>query len=453
MPSVILFTLALLFLAASFRIGFYYYIAYFFIIAAILSRLWVDGAARALELRRIFVDHAFLDEAVRIRLEAVNKSRLPIPWVRVHDRLPARLTPLDAFRAVISLRPRESRSLEYALDARWRGYYPLGPVTVTVGDVFGFRQRVLTTERSHYLTVYPKIVPLSELGLPSRSPLGHLRTHQVMYEDPARVIGVRDYIRGDSLRKINWKVSAALGKLQVKTHEPAITLETALFLNLNAQEYDLSYVEPATEFAIVVAASLASHLAELRQPVGLVTNARDPAATPEDAEEEDELEEDAGDPTSAAVARQDGSGKGAGAPVARQEGAESPDLRMRAAEPQVPPTVVPPGKGRAHLMRILEVLARAEAKGTIPIADLLKAQAARLPWGSTIIIITWGRAPGLLDTLLALRRANFNPVLVLVRFGQRDTYSTEVRAMAIPVHEVRKEEDIDVFRPRALATA
>lgn len=446
MPSVILFTLALLFLAASFRIGFYYYIAYFFIIAAILSRLWVDRAARALELRRILVDHAFLDEEVRIRLEAVNKSRLPIPWVRVHDRLPARLTPLDAFRAVISLRPRESRSLEYALDARWRGYYPLGPVTVTVGDVFGFRQRVLTTERSHYLTVYPKIVPLSELGLPSRSPLGHLRTHQVMYEDPARVNGVRDYIRGDSLRKINWKVSAALGKLQVKTHEPAITLETALFLNLNAQEYDLSYVEPATEFAIVVAASLASHLAELRQPVGLVTNARDPAAAPEDAEEEDELEEDA-------RGRTDGGGTSAGAPGARQEGRESPDPRMRTAEPQVPPIVVPPGKGRAHLMRILEVLARAEAKGTIPIADLLKAQAARLPWGSTIIIITWGRAPGLLDTLLALRRANFIPVLVLVRFGQRDTYSTEVRAMAIPVHEVRKEEDIDVFRPRALATA
>lgn len=446
MPSVILFTLALLFLAASFRIGFYYYIAYFFIIAAILSRLWVDRAARALELRRILVDHAFLDEEVRIRLEAVNKSRLPIPWVRVHDRLPARLTPLDAFRAVISLRPRESRSLEYALDARWRGYYPLGPVTVTVGDVFGFRQRVLTTERSHYLTVYPKIVPLSELGLPSRSPLGHLRTHQVMYEDPARVNGVRDYIRGDSLRKINWKVSAALGKLQVKTHEPAITLETALFLNLNAQEYDLSYVEPATEFAIVVAASLASHLTELRQPVGLVTNARDPAAAPEDAEEEDELEEDA-------RGRTDGGGTSAGAPGARQEGADSRDPRMRTAEPQVPPIVVPPGKGRAHLMRILEVLARAEAKGTIPIADLLKAQAARLPWGSTIIIITWGRAPGLLDTLLALRRANFIPVLVLVRFGQRDTYSTEVRAMAIPVHEVRKEEDIDVFRPRALATA
>ena len=104
--------------------------------------------------------------------------------------------------------------------------------------------------------------------------------------------------------------------------------------------------------------------------------------------------------------------------------------------------MVPPGKTRAHLMRILEVLARAEARGVEPFSQVLRRYTADLPWGCTIVAIAWGRSPGLQETLVALRRANFHVVLLLVRFGPPDDFLGTMRAQGIACQEIRGEEDV-----------
>lgn len=430
MPNLIVVALVLIFLAASFRIAFFYFVLYVFVLVAVLARLWVWQAWKHLEIRRDFDDHVFLDEVVPLHLRLTNTGRLPIPWVRVEDRLPSRLAAVDAYRAAVSLLPHETRVLEYRVKAVKRGYYPIGPLRVELGDVFGFHARELMTASPSYLTVYPKIVPLASLGLPSKSPFGSLKTHEIIYEDPARVVGVRDYTPGDSLRKVNWKVSAALGRLQVKKLEPAITLDTLLFLNLNLDEYDLAYADGASELAITVAASLVAHLAERRQPVGLISNGRDLAVPPDEAEEERP--------------------RGLSAPqpweIDRRGVDELGFATLQSLAPRERPSIaVPPGKGRAHLMRVLEALARAQVRPGQPLASLLRQQAVRLPWGSTVIVITWGRAFGLVEALLNLRRAGFNVVVVLVRFGLRDTFPAELAALGLQVHEVRSEENTTLF--------
>jgi uncharacterized protein (DUF58 family) len=358
MPNVLLVTAILVFLAASFRVSFFYFILYFFALAWLLARLWIWRAWRSLEISRQFDDHIFLGETARLRLRVANTGRLPIPWVRVEDRLPQRLTGSvasmvargeaatgDAFRAVVSLLPREERTLEYSVPGSRRGYYPIGPMQVVLGDVFGFYTRSMSTAAPSYLTVYPKIVPLERLGLPSKIALGTRRTQQILYEDPARVVGVRDYTRGDSLRKVNWKVSAALGRLQVKKLEPAITLDTLVFLNLNLEEYDLAYAEGASELAITVAASLCTHLSEQRQPIGLVSNGRDRGVP-----DEEDPEYDGPRGLSARLPWE----------VDRRGVDELGFATPESVAPRERPAIaVPPGKGRTHLMRVLESLARA----------------------------------------------------------------------------------------------
>ena len=350
MPNLLLIGVVLVFFAASFRISFFYYILYFFIIVALLARFWIWRAWRTLEIRRDFDDHAFLDETVTLRLRVRNGGRLPLPWVRVEDRLPTRLGALrtgrgeglagrDAYRAVVSLLAGETRTLEYSVHAARRGYYPIGPLSVDLGDVFGFYGRSLRTAMPAFLTVYPRIVSLEQLGLPSKSPFGSLRTTEIIYEDPSRVSGVRDYFRGDSLRKVNWKVSAALGRLQVKTYEPAITLDTMLVLNLDQEEYDLAYADGAMELAITTAASLANHLAGLRQPFGLLSNGRDAAARYRSADARRAAPPSP--PPGAAAAAADDPGPGGG----RGRRAGGPPRAER------PPAVGgrPPGRGGAGL--------------------------------------------------------------------------------------------------------
>ena len=90
---------------------------------------------------------------------------------------------------------------------------------------------------AQYLTVYPRIVALNSIQIPSRSPQGTMRHTQPIFEDPTRVLGKREYVAGDSLRRVDWKSTAVTGRLQVKLFEPAISLETLIFLNLNAEDY------------------------------------------------------------------------------------------------------------------------------------------------------------------------------------------------------------------------
>ena len=77
---------------------------------------------------------------------------------------------------------------------------------------------------------------------------------------------------------MDWKTSARIGPLQVRRYEPAIALETAIFLNLDAGDYHQPERHHATELGIIIAASIAVHLVEKRQAVGLLTNGYDPLA-------------------------------------------------------------------------------------------------------------------------------------------------------------------------------
>jgi len=435
-PNVVFVGAVLVFLAASFRISFFYFVLYFFILAWVLARVWVWRAWRALEISRHFEDHVFLGETAPLRLRLKNAGRLPIPWVRIEDKLPQRLATTDAFRAVVSLFPNEDRTLHYSLEARRRGYYPVGPMRIVLGDVFGFYTRSMATAVPAHLTVYPKILPIDQLGLPSKSAFGTLRTHEILYEDPTRVVGVRDYVPGDSLRKVNWKVTASIGRLQVKKLEPAITLDTVIFLNLNLEEYDLAYADGASELAISVAASLAVHLGEQRQPVGLISNGRDLSG------EDEAPREDAPRGLSARLPWE----------VDRRGVDELGFATPESLFPRERPTIaVAAGKGRAHLMRILEALARAQLRNGQPLASLLRQQAVRLAWGSTVIVVTWGRSIGLTEALVGLRKSGYNVVVMLVRFGTRDTYPAELATLGLQVHEIRSEEDatlVDQHRVR-----
>jgi uncharacterized protein (DUF58 family) len=123
----------------------------------------------------------------------------------------------------------------YDLHCQRRGVYPIGPLQLTSGDVFGFAAVQSRGEAMQYLTVYPRIIPLVGLALPSRLPFGVLASPQRLFEDPARLRGVRPYQAGDSQRRIHWKASAHSDSLLVKQLAPAISLESTILLNLRGR--------------------------------------------------------------------------------------------------------------------------------------------------------------------------------------------------------------------------
>jgi uncharacterized protein (DUF58 family) len=402
--SRILPFLAVLLAVAFFtRVNFFFYLLYCLFGIYFLGRLWASRSVAAVTVERRHEPRMFFGQSQVVQLDVHNRGWLPVLWLRLSDTVPFDLMGGAAFRRVFSLWPGERQHHEYRLHGRRRGYYRLGPLVSLGGDLLGTAAYERHLGGDDWVIVYPRIVPLRDLGLPSQSPFGVLPSRQRLFEDPARIRGVRDYQPGDSLRRVDWKTSARVGQLQVRRYEPAIALETALFLNLAAAEYPQACRLNATELGIVVCASLAVHLAEQRQAVALVTNGND---LPRDV--------------------QPAAGSG-------------------------PTAALPLRKGREHLMHILDLLARVEVvpedETAVPFLELLNRKSLALPWGSTVVAVTSQECEGLLETLLTLRRRGLRILLVLT-CPSRGFNSTAERAAQIGVQTVRMwtEKDLDRWR-------
>jgi uncharacterized protein (DUF58 family) len=357
--SLVAFLVGMLLLGVFTRETFVIILIYMGLGAVLLSRWWCAHVLTRLEFKRQFERKVFPDEAVRVKIDLQNHSLLPAVWLRLQDYFPIEVAEQRSFYEVISLGPREKISLHYNLKAQKRGYYPVGPMDLRTGDLLGISGEHSAQGNIEYLTVYPRVYPLSDPVLPSRSPMGTLRNRQPIFEDPSRPVGKRAYMAGDSFRRIDWKASASSGSLQVKIFEPSIALETAIFLNLNLGEYNLKDRISGPELAIVVAASLANWCITKRQSTGLYTNGSD------------------------------------------------------LLNPDVPYPPLLPRKGRAHLMRLLENLARVKCIEAYPLAQLVRQHRSGLAWGTTVILISGSADPYLFDEIIQLKRSGLSVVLVL----------------------------------------
>jgi uncharacterized protein (DUF58 family) len=402
MRNFVPFLLILLLISALLRLDFFFTIAYLFFAVYLLSRLWTRHTVNHLRVQRQFTDRAFPGEPVTVTLTVQNGSRLPIPWLEVNESLPVELVAPPLFRRVLSLDPHERHPLHYTLHCRRRGYYRVGPLTMRSGDLFGLEPYVHARTEPDHIIVYPRVVPLQQLDLPTRSPLVAMPAQARLFEDPARIMGVRDYQRGDSLRRIHWTATATTGRLLVKRYQPSIARETWICLDLDEADYARRQRYTATELAIVVAASIANHIV-VREGLsaGLVTEGNDP---------------------------------------------------LSEQDPPVPRHFhLPPRSERSHLMSLLEILARVQITSGTCFADLLRRESAKFSWGATLSIVTGRESEELFDTLVALRQAGFAASLILVQ-PVHPSAELQKRAdlLGVPIHRVwaisTMEQDLEIWR-------
>jgi uncharacterized protein (DUF58 family) len=256
------------------------------------------------------------------------------------------------------------------------------------GDLLGVTRPLTVRKDPEYVIVYPRVLPLEKLGLPTHSPLAILPAPAPLFEDPTRIMGVRPYQIGDSPRRIHWTSTAKAGEMLVKRYQPAIARETLICLDFSQESYAGRRFYDASELAIIAAASLANHII-VREglAVGLTTQAVDPL------------------------------------------------------EDTVTEFSLPPRHERAHLMSILEVLARAQTTPTpaLPFPEFVRRETTRLSWGATVIAITGIESDPLYETLAYLRGAGFALALILVMPSTAPGDLRQVGMGKLPIYRVWRE--------------
>lgn len=376
---VLFFVAAVLVRARS--VSFWLFVVVLLLLAArLVVRLTLQRLVVMHDLDR---DHLFPGERVTFTLRVRNASPLPAPWVWVEDRMPPGLLHGPAFSHVASLPPGAERVHRYQVQATERGLYRVGHVAVTVGDWFGLRELGGTVDEPRWVTVFPRVVSLPPLHLPSRIPVGPRRDPRSPFQD-LQPIGIRRYFPGDPLRLIAWKATAHRGELMVKEQPLVRERVTCYFLDLARGDWDPAHRFELMERAVTFAASLVWWDADPHHAIGLVAYGRVARSVPEG--------------------------------IGRET--ESPGFLR-----------VMPRPGAAQRRAILEALAGLQPADGPPFVDALAAEAAALPWGATVVVLAPTNTRPLVQTAMMLQRRG-HPV-VLLCFEPRRTMEG-----GVPVYEV-----------------
>ena len=254
--------------------------------------------------RKIEQPRVFIDEETIMTISVVNRKPLPLGKLSVVDEVPDEIEVAEAKMAVssspnskiimhsTSLAWYERIRWEYRIKGNRRGYFKIGPARMESGDLFGFFESHSPIDRNDYLLVYPKVVPLPELGMPAARPLGETRGGIRIFQDESRPSGLREYNVGDPMKIVDWKATARMQSLQVRTFEPSSAFTVILVVLVETAERTWEGYSPINlERVITSAASVASYAAEQQYSVGLFSNGTpiladrpmrlDPASNPE----------------------------------------------------------------------------------------------------------------------------------------------------------------------------
>ena len=218
-------------------------------------------------------------------ITVTNQSKLPVLWLLVEDLLPAKTMSYDPTRLHVSgdrirllmMWGQATRKLKYQIGCNRRGYFQVGPTILETGDMMGLYRRYRAGNQPQYVTVLPRVVPLTTYEIGSRRPIGEIRMRESIMDDPTRLRGIRQWEPGDPMRSVHWSATARTGTLHSKVYEPSSIIGATLIMDLHQRTTPQRHEPVRSDLAITAAASIATALHESNEPVGIATNARDAA--------------------------------------------------------------------------------------------------------------------------------------------------------------------------------
>ncbi|MHB1317056.1 MAG: DUF58 domain-containing protein [Anaerolineae bacterium] len=255
-------------------------------IATGASALWARFCLSNLAYRRLLGSTALnYGDETTLTLEFENAKPLPLAWLLVRDTFPGEVRLLTD--AVQENAPGEGTALVSLLSLSWyqrvsrthrivgshRGRFEFGPAEISSGDLFGHQRRVREHAHVDELLVFPRIVPVDEIGLPSARPMGEWFAPRRILPDPLRYSGVHRYMPGDSPRHVHWRATARTGELQIKEFDPSDTLSLILAVDVQTLARTYEYLPDTLEYVIMAAGSIAMHALDEHYMVGLYANA------------------------------------------------------------------------------------------------------------------------------------------------------------------------------------
>ncbi|TQL69235.1 uncharacterized protein (DUF58 family) [Nocardioides albertanoniae] len=222
-------------------------------------------------------------QPAKVELTIANEGRIPTGTLLLEETVPFALGGRPRF-VVDRIGFGWRHKLGYQIRSEIRGRFDIGPMRVTVADPFGLVELNRAFSSTVPFTVTPKVVGLPSTPLTGNATSSGDSRPRAFLGGSAEDVTVREYRRGDELRRVHWPSSARLGELMVRREEQPWQARATVFLDNRRSVHRGQGSASSFEHAVVVAASVAVHLVGAGYSVRLVSSGGDVAAAWHDRE-------------------------------------------------------------------------------------------------------------------------------------------------------------------------
>jgi uncharacterized protein (DUF58 family) len=190
-----------------------------FVIVAFVDVFILYAVGKGLDADRILPDRLSNGDQNAIRISFVNHYPLPVV-LQVIDEIPFQFQKRD-FNFSLKLAPRQTREMEYTLRPTERGEYFFGKLNIYAQTILRLASRRYVFAENKEVATYPSFIQLrkydlmafshnlSEFGLKRIRRIGHTMEFEQ----------IKDYVRGDDVRTINWKATSKRNALMVNQYQ------------------------------------------------------------------------------------------------------------------------------------------------------------------------------------------------------------------------------------------
>jgi uncharacterized protein (DUF58 family) len=242
-----------------------------FLLVALFRRPTALTASRAPGGRRLFEG-----DTRQVAVQVENTASSSSGTLEVYDELSDRLKiGSGQNRAVCVLPPAGGLKLRYGVEAPLRGYHALGPLGVREEESLGFARWETELGGTERLEVLPHTENVEEFASRSRRVRPFPGPMLCRRPGPGmEFYRIRDYIKGDPLRNINWKLLAKRHRLMVNDYEKEALSDVIIIIDAREVGNCGTVSCNPLEYAVKGAASLARYFIFRRDKVGLVIYGR-----------------------------------------------------------------------------------------------------------------------------------------------------------------------------------
>jgi len=165
------------------------------------------------------------------------------PICEIIPDLPIYFIPIDKKNTVVEVKKDLNYEHSFILRTKKFGKYYIGNFKIKILDPLGLVQKEKYINLNIEVNVFPKIIRIEKSIIKLKEPSFGLKVKEKIFEDFTSIKGFSKYTGTEELKRIDWKISAHLGKLMIREYPStaitSITMIVDAFASKNPRNQEI----------------------------------------------------------------------------------------------------------------------------------------------------------------------------------------------------------------------